>query len=99
MPTLYIEEFIDLSHDSNGNVIQMPGVPLVDQKVTIGAASASSSALNTKTRFVMLWADTVCQWEEGAAPTADTNSRFLAANVPMFYPVTSGNLIAVIDQQ
>lgn len=99
MATLYIEEYANIAHDFNGNAIPVPDTLLAAQKVTVAASSAQSSALNIDTKYVILTTDTVCQWEEGSSPTADTNSQFLPANAPRAFKVTGGNKLAVIDQQ
>ena len=99
MATLYIEEHDNILKDKNGNVVQATSGTVTEQKVTVGASSAQSSAVNSATKFLVIVTDTACQYETGSNPTADTNSRFLPANVFRVIQVDSGDKIAVIEQQ
>ena len=103
MPTIYIEEYQKLAQDDNGRVIG-PDNLITTQKITIAASSASSSAFNSKTNFLVVEADTPCQFEIATTPTADTNSQYLSADNRKLVPVPqSGNQeeqkIAAIEQQ
>lgn len=103
MATLYIRYYDGLAHAQEES-IPVPGSQVLvgghpSDTVTIGAVSDQSAAIPATARFAKLSTDTVCQWEEGANPTADGNSNFLAANDSEFVRVTPGNKIAVIDQQ
>jgi hypothetical protein len=100
MATLYVEEYTDLAVDGRGVNIPAPGHFNRCQKVTItGASTATTNAVSSKTRYVALATDTACQYELGGTPTADGNSRFLAANSRIFLQVLTGDKVAVISQQ
>ena len=103
MAILYIEEYQYLATDDKGNVIG-PGQILATQKITIAASSASSAAFNSKTRYLIIEADTPCQYETATTPTADTDSLYLSADNRKLVPVPeNGNQeetkIAAIEQQ
>lgn len=100
MATLYIKEYQLMKKDDQGFLIG-PGPLITQQKVTIAGTSAQSSALNGKTKFVILESDIPCQYAVGTNPTADTNSQFLSANNRLLEPVVGNETlkIAVITQQ
>lgn len=93
MATLYIQE-----HSSvNMHEAPMPALPSVaDQAVTISGTSAQSSALNSKTKYVLLCTDTACHIRAGSNPTAVTTDFLLPANVIVPYTVQGGDKIAAI---
>lgn len=70
---------------------------LANQVVAIGATSVQSAAFNAKTKFVRIAADAVCSVAFGNNPTADANSKRIAANVPgEIFGVRPGDKLAVI---
>ena len=99
MATLYIEEYQSLHRDAQGAVSPIPGEAVTQQKVSVGGASQQSSAVQQHTRYVCLTTDTACQFAIGANPTASGTSRYLPANVPRFFPIRGGQIIATIAQQ
>ncbi len=102
MPSIYVNEFRSLARDAEGNVIAAPLYPpLATQVVTIGVASAASSAFNDETRFIEIASDTDCHYEVAASPTAAAASSMnLAAGVVKFIGVQAGQSmkIAVIQE-
>ncbi len=96
MPSLYIREFKDLARDAKGEVIPAPMEPaLAQQKVTIGAGSAASAALNAETRFVELTSDTDCHYTFGTSPTAADTDMNLTAGVTKFLGVQAGQSMKI----
>lgn len=102
MATLYIDEYSDMAAVtgvSGDGRMPIHGTLIANQKVTVAGSSNQSAVLNANTKFVTLWSDVNCQWEEGSNPTASATSRYLHAGVPWEGLVTAGNKIAVISQQ
>lgn len=77
----HIAEYANLASDAKGNVIPAPQAPAVAyQTVAIDAASAQSSALNARTRFLRLAATADCHYLIGGSnPSATTSHSFLPA--------------------
>lgn len=74
MASLYITEFRGFTND-------LPHVAgIVDQKVTIGASSAQSAAMDSATQAIRLHADAICSVAFGPNPTAAATNMRLAAN-------------------
>lgn len=99
MAVLYVTEYAELAIGPAGRVGQMPmEPPVAEQTVAIGATTTSSSAFNTKTRFVRLHTDAICSIEFGAAPAATATTQRMAANQTEFKDVSriSGGKVAVI---
>ena len=100
MASLYITEFAGLVRDgANGSQSALPvGTlpPLAAQKVTIGATSAQSAALNASTRLVRVHTDAICHIVAGSDPTATTSNARLAADTTEYFAVTPGHKLAVI---
>lgn len=97
MPTLWITEFASGGPDSRGTELQAGKLPtLGTQAVTISGTSAQSAALNAKTRFVRVVADTVCYVTAGDNPTATTSNMRLPADAPEYFAVTPGQKLAAI---
>lgn len=101
MADLYISEFEDLPFVTNG-VLQAANAASwqQDQKIAIGATSAPSAALSTKTNYVVLSADAVCSiaWTKvGQATVAATaNNLRIPANVPLLFGVAPGMIVSNI---
>jgi hypothetical protein len=66
------------------------------QTVAIGASSAATTAMPSKTRAVRLVATVNC-WVEIGATAAATTSTFLPANSPEYFEVLPGELVAVVQ--
>jgi len=104
MPTkIYIEEYASFERDGKGNVIG-PGRLLSSSNVSVGVASAQSSAFSDATQVLIVESDVACQFEVGDNPTAGSASQYLSPNNRKLVPVPknkTGNLLklAVIEQQ
>lgn len=98
MATLYIEEYAGLPKGSRNENLPVVGELIAKQKISLSSSSSQSSALDKRTSFVMLTADVAAQWEEGANPTADADSRYLPADTPRPFQVTGSNKIAARTQ-
>ena len=72
---------------------------MADQKVTVGASSAASSAFNALTRLLILTSDVACQFSFAASPTASATTGYLPADTPRSFGVVGGEKVAVITQQ
>ena len=102
MTNLYIEEYAELARDSQDNLMGIPGNLVTNQKVTVGASSAQSSAFDGRTKFIMIISDVPCQYEHAKGetnPTADSSSRYLPTDAFRYIPVDGLDKIAVIEQQ
>src|SRR5438067_670914 len=100
MATLYITEIHDLANANGGKDTQAPivgsGTTVVEQKVTIGGASAQSAAFAPSTHFIMVHSDAICSLAFGTNPTALATAHRMAANETRFYGVAKGDKLAVI---
>ena len=74
--------------------VSMP--PIAEQKITIGGASVASSAFNALTQVLGVHAEAVCSVAFGAAPTATSANRRLAAHSTEYFEVTPGQKVAII---
>lgn len=93
MATLYIAEYERASNATVGNqTVQIVDESslLAEQTVTIGA-EAKSALFNPQTRIVRLHTDAVCSILFGAAPTATTAKKRLAANATEYFGVPSSS--------
>jgi hypothetical protein len=69
------------------------------QEVTVGAASAASSAFGTQTYVLRLAATTACRVRIGdGTPTAVATDTLLPANFPEYFVCTPGQKVAVIQE-
>ena len=85
-----------LQYDQLGKPIQalQSGVT---QRISIGGASAASSAFAAKTRAVRIVSTTACHYVVGSDPTATTDDTYLPAEVVEFVAVGGGQKIAFIQ--
>lgn len=100
MPTLYITEFSQEGIDALGRVVPAAKqLPVAEQTVTIGGASAQSAALNASTTLVRLHTDTGCSVLFGSNPTATATNMRLALGQTEYFVVqaNSGLKIAAIS--
>lgn len=100
MPSLYITEYSNEGVDAQGRIMPAAVAPAITtQKVTIGASSAQSAALNEATTLVRLHTDGACHVLFGANPTATNGNMRLAADTTEYISVktNSGLKIAVIQ--
>jgi hypothetical protein len=95
MGTLYVTEYQSMGQVPNSGP-QMPlEPPVAEQTVSIGVSSTSSSAFNSKTRFVRLHPDSICSVELGVSPTATTSTARMAANTTEYRSVPEGGSFKV----
>lgn len=96
MAVLYISEYHQLA--IAGGAVVAAGVEpaLVEQIVAVGAGSAVSAPFSGATRFVRVHTDSICSIAFGAAPTALTAMKRLAAGQTEFFGVQPGHSVAVI---
>ena len=100
MANLYISEFAaqgrEVSvHGAIMPVAQMP--PLAEQTVAISAAHAESSAFNAATQYVCLTAKADCHVLFGANPSATVVAMPLTSGVSVYFGVTPGHKVSVIQ--
>lgn len=96
MATLYLTEFNAIGGNSNFNVPGGQWPAVAEQTVTIGGASALSSAFNAATTYIRVHVDSICSIEIGANPVATTSKARMAANQTEYWPVRAGDFLAVI---
>lgn len=89
-----ISEYHDLARDSKGNILPAGMEPaMVDQQLAIGAEVKSAAF---KGNFVRIHVDAACRILFGAAPTASSTSKRMAANTTEFFGVRPGDKVSVI---
>lgn len=71
-------------------------VPGSKQSVAIGASSASSTELNSKTSIIRIFPTVDCFIEFGDSPTATTSSHFCPGGVIQYFGVYQFSKLAVI---
>lgn len=86
---------------NSGNILPTVKISTA-QEVTIGAASAQSTAIGTAGRspnlVIRIVATTACRILTGSNPTAVATSALLPANTVEFTEITPGDKIAVIQE-
>lgn len=93
----YVTEF-PLQVDGSVQVALTP--PLVDQvAVSVSVASAQSAAFGPSTGMARISCDTTVSAAFGKNPTATINNMRLPANVPEYFRVRPGQLVAFITNQ
>lgn len=88
MAFLYITEYAEQAKDFKDALLPagvMP--PVAEQRVANAGASAQSAALNDRTKFVMLHADSICSVKFGANPTAVVEEHRMGAGETRYYGV------------
>lgn len=77
------------------------GYPVATGNIDITGSSVQSAAIGEagKSYRVEITPDTNCQFELGTDPTADSDSMYHPANVPIFRFLWGGDKIAVIQKQ
>lgn len=89
---LYIDEYLQGTQLPVGELMQCPlEPPIASQKVDFTSGEAKSAAFNVLTAFVAIHADSVCSVLFGAAPTATTSNRRMAAGQTDYRGVPVGN--------
>ncbi len=97
MATLHISELVQLPTDyTRGALAQVAELPPVAQQVVTFTTSTQSSAINSGTRFVRVFASVACYIEVGANPTATSSSLPLAAGAAEYFGVAPGLKIAAL---
>lgn len=96
MATLWVTEYADISAMANGPAQVGKEPAVADQSVTFTSATASS-AFNTKTRLVRLYASAACHVHFATAPTATAAKQKLAADTEYWRGVTPGQKVSVYD--
>ena len=96
MAVLYVSEYAQLAN-ANGQVVAAGQEPArVEQSLAISGASNPSAAFGASTQFVRLHTDVICSVLFGAAPTAVTTAKRMAAGQTEFFGVVPGQKVAVI---
>jgi hypothetical protein len=96
MSTVYISEFANMAGVGTRFVNVAPMPPLVEQTVAISGSSTQSNAFGATTQIIRVVADAVCSIKIGANPTVTAASARIPANVPEYFAVIPGQIIAVI---
>jgi hypothetical protein len=97
MPKLFISEYTKLGAGFGAESVIVKEPALVEQTpVVIGATSLQSAAFNSLTRIVRIHTDVVCSIAFGVNPTANADSKRLAANQTEYFAVQAGEKVAVI---
>lgn len=81
MSTLYISEYDGLAATDQGDSVSLLGTPIVEQTVTVSAATARSNPFNANTRFIEFTCDGIMSFEIGPSASvvaAVTNMRATA---------------------
>lgn len=95
MTTLNVVEFEEMALDNNGNLIQVPICPPVASQNVTFTTSTQSSALNDRTRFVMVLSSGAAYIKFGANPTAVAGDIAIPGEVPLFFGVRKGASLKV----
>lgn len=97
MPVLDITEYAELSLAGRGHLVMAGREPsIINQQVSIGAASAQSSPMSDVTRFIRLHAEAPCRVSVGSNPVAAATSMRMGAGGTEYLGVSPGLKIAVI---
>lgn len=96
MTRVILREYNLVKHDDNQNPIAAPHEPaLATQGLTPTATSATFTAFNTSTQFVLFATDVAVYWDIGSSPTASDETGYLPAGGSLFCGVRSGHTLAV----
>lgn len=102
MAKVYITEYTRTAKELyNDVVISAPqegdNIGVVDQApITSSGSSQQSAAFATATKLVRIHTDGILSVKFGANPTADVNSKRMAANTTEYFGVKPGDKVAVI---
>ena len=96
MATLYLSEFANMAGVGSRFVNAAPMAPLAEQTLSIGGSSTRSNAFSSTTQIIRVAADQACSISIGASPTATATKARLPANVPEYFAVQPGHMLAVI---
>lgn len=99
MATLFIEEYANAGDSKDGKQINVTGDVLANQKITIEATTAASSAFSANTEYLVIHADAACYYkvDDGTA-TATTSTSHLPANTLRAVECKPSQTIAVIQE-
>jgi hypothetical protein len=95
---LYLTEFSALGRDLQGVTVlagDMP--PVAEQQLAIGASSVQSAAFSTRTQYLMVHCDATCSIAIGSNPVAVATAHRLGAGERLFYSVSPGQQLAVVQ--
>jgi hypothetical protein len=96
MSVLYVSEFANMASIGTRHLDVAPMPPIAEQTVSIGVSSTQSSPFSSRTRVIRVCADAECSIKIGDNPTALTASMRIPANVPEYFAVNPGQIIAVV---
>lgn len=97
MAFLYITEYEGLVSGGPGVAIAGLGTPVASQVVANAGATTQSAALNAKTKFVRLHADSICSVKLGGTnPVATVTDARFGAGQTEYAAVVPGDKIATI---
>jgi len=92
MSVLYIAEYAEIvvaPANQRGQMVMEP--PIAEQTISIsGSSAACTNPFNSATRFVRIHTDAICSIAFGAAPTATTGNKRLAANQTEYFGIPKG---------
>ncbi|MEQ1888641.1 MAG: hypothetical protein ABL951_05605 [Alphaproteobacteria bacterium] len=93
MAFIYITEYAEQARDTKGHLLPAGLEPAItDQRVGNAGASAQSAALNERTKFVMIHADSICSIKFGLNPTAVVTAHRMGAGETRYYGVNIASL-------
>ena len=99
MATLWIEEYANAGDSLDGKNINVTGDVKANQKVTIGATTAASSAFGSQTEYLVIHADAACYYKvDNGTATATTSTSHLPANTLRAVECKPTQTIAVIQE-
>lgn len=97
MAKLHITEFIALPRTAYNTSIPVGDMPPAASQVVTFTSSTASAAFNAQTRFIRVIADAKCHLSFGAAPTADANDEYIAADSAEYFGVVESQKVAGYD--
>lgn len=98
VPKLYITTYRHMALDDFSKVISAPMTPpLSEAYVEITYESIASDPFPQYTTFICIRAEADCAIAFGADPIADPDYHVIMAGERLFYGVTAGSKIAVIE--
>jgi len=96
MATLFVTEYADIASMASGPGQTGQEPALADQTVSFTTAT-QSSAFNTNTKLIRLYASAACHIVIGTNPTATAAKQKLAADTEYWRGVKGGDKVSVYD--
>lgn len=93
----YITEFASMIKAPSGDAVQAGSLDNATVQAPVSfTTTTQSAAFAATTRFVRVQADAACFIAYGSNPTATASGIPLAADMPEYFAVSSGNKIAFV---